>query len=266
MADKILIFTVGLTDETEGDFAVMSPQQFDNRTDYNLYKQAPELEKASISWRLNMDIPEVVNIVKQWETDIRRPHLSMIHVATNPHPLNKDFASISFGVTVEKLLPDITTTTQTFTIKDLSENLQHKVPWGAISINLEEIFRHNAVHNLSFDIHRARRQNSTEFVKKFNADDKLELPTMFCSNFILQPHKSPKIVEEFYELNNDWLVRFYNEHESELLELGYTKDVMIQLFGNNVLILGTLIENVNTVYNKIKDYPMICRTSLTIEE
>ena len=49
MADKILIFTVGLTDETEGDFAVMSPHQFDNRTDYNLYKQAPELEKASIN-------------------------------------------------------------------------------------------------------------------------------------------------------------------------------------------------------------------------
>ena len=265
MSNDALILTVGLTDVTDGDYAVMGDHQSEDSEHYNLYKQSPEIEKTSISWKLNMDVPAVVSIINQWEKDIRRPHLSMINIGNRPHPLNKDFSSFSVGINVVNLLPDFTNTIKIFTLAELYDSLQCDVPWGALSIGLEEIYRFNAINNLVVDLHYAMDVDNTASIKEFNTNDNLEMPTKLWSNFALEPRKRPKKLKSFSELD-DWLIRFYDDHESELLELGYTKDVMIQLCGNDQIIVGTLTETPSVVYEKIKENPRICRTSLTKEE
>ena len=99
MTAKTLIFTIGLTDEidTDGEWVVHSEhEQPEYRKSYNLYKQNPEVEKASLSWKLNMENPLVVKLVEQWEKIIRKPHLKMINTRQKPFHFNKDYLDMTF--------------------------------------------------------------------------------------------------------------------------------------------------------------------------
>jgi hypothetical protein len=57
-----------------------------------------DIEKDSIKWKLNIDLPATLNIVAMWETIIRRPHLNMINIQKIPTELLQNYDSYVLNI------------------------------------------------------------------------------------------------------------------------------------------------------------------------
>ena len=102
-----LYFTVGLTDNIDYDGFVHTPKD-DTTADYvnyNIQRASTDIEKDSISWKLNTKIPVTLNVIAMWEAIIRRPHLNMISIVTNPSELLQNYNSYTLNVEYINLLP-----------------------------------------------------------------------------------------------------------------------------------------------------------------
>ena len=273
MTDKTLIFTIGLTDEidNDGEWIVHSEhKQPEHRESYNLYRQNPEVEKASLSWKLNMENPLVVKLIEQWEKTIRKPHLKMINTQHRPFHLNKDYLDIDIKLDHIMLLPEEDVLSlSNGELLDCRFVKKRSQSWGSLVLDMDDIYNHNNLNNCSFQ----RQINDLYTNKIFDIEEfdsinnrVLEIPSNFSLNLNLSQVKKKSISEVTFKNLYNHHQDIFNEYEDELIELGYDKESYTTLLTSESLLVGEPQDSPTTLYENFSKYPTVCRTSLTKEK
>lgn len=273
MTSKTLIFTIGLTDETDtaGEWIVHSEhEQPEHRESYNLYRQNPEVEKASLSWKLNMENPLVVKLIEQWEKTIRKPHIKMINTQHRPFHLNKDYLDIDILLQHLLLLPEEDVISlSNGELLDCGFIKKRSQSWGSLELCMDDIYNHNNLNNFTFRRQIDELHNTKTFdVDAFDTinDRVLEIPSNFSLNLNLSQFKKKSNSEVTFKDLDGHHQDTFNEYEDELIELGYDKESYAKLLTSESLLVGEPNDSPATLYETFSKYPTVCRTSLTKEE
>lgn len=272
MTDKTLILTIGLTDEvdTNNEWVVHAEHELEKGCElYNLYKQNPEVEKASLSWKLNMHDPLISKLIYQWEETIRKPHLKMVSTHHKEFHYNKDYLNMFLDLEHIPLMP--VNNSVSITNKELVElglTLNNNVTWGALRINIDRIYDHNDAEYDSLQ----RQVDETHTNKKFavksydvNSEKLLDIPLSFSFNLELSQMQRKVPVLTFQNLMHHQK-SIFEENEQELIKLGYDKESYTKILTSEVIQVGEPIESSSVLYETFSKYPTVCRTSLTKEE
>jgi len=273
MTAKTLIFTIGLTDEIDnnGEWIVQSEhEQPEYRKSYNLYKQNPEVEKASLSWKLNMENPLVVKLVEQWEKIIRKPHLKMINTRHKPFHFNKDYLDMDMLLQHISLLPDEDIISlPNSELMDYGFGKRNSTSWGALVLFMDNIYNHNNISNsyIHSQIDYTQENNELAIEEDFDTVNNrvLEIPSNFYLNLNLTQNKNSTAPTTFKNLFHHQQ-NIFEEYEDELIKLGYDKESYTKLLTSEVLLIGEPQDSPTTLYETFSKYPTVCRTSLTKEE
>ena len=272
MSDKSLIFTIGLTNvkDTDGIWTVESDSELpEYNTSYNLYKQHPDVEKASLSWKLNMHDPLIAKLIYQWEQTIRKPHLKMVSTQHKDFHFNKDYVNMFLDLEHIPLMPvDNSVSITNKELVELDLTLNNNVTWGALRINIDRIYDHNDAEYDSLQ----RQVDETHMNKKFavksydvNSEKLLDIPLSFSFNLELSQMKRKVPVLTFQNLMHHQK-SIFEENEQELIKLGYDKESYTKILTSEVIQVGEPVESSSVLYETFSKYPTVCRTSLTKEE
>tara|TARA_B100000497_G_scaffold104039_1_gene119486 strand:+ start:354 stop:1175 length:822 start_codon:yes stop_codon:yes gene_type:complete len=273
MTDKTLIFTIGLTDEidNDGEWIVHSEHERPEYCEsYNLYRQNPEVEKESLSWKLNMENPLVVKLIEQWEKTIRKPHLKMINTQHKPFHLNKDYFDIDMTLEHLPLLPeeDLISLSNS-ELLDCGFIKNQNQSWGSLVLYMDKIYNHNNI-NTGY----LRRQIQDIYDSKiFDVDEIdtinnriLEIPSNFSLNLNLIQFKKKSTLDVTFKNLYSHHQDIFNEYEDKLIEIGYDKESYTKLLISESLLVGEPQDSPTTLYETFSKYPTVCRTSLTKEK
>lgn len=86
-----LYYELGLTSESS-EYFIHTQYSEDSDLNYNLRKQLPKLEQATLVWEF-IDTPVTRAIIDAWEAMIRAPHLLMNWHHTSPTELHPDYTN-----------------------------------------------------------------------------------------------------------------------------------------------------------------------------
>ena len=273
MTAKTLIFTIGLTDETDnnGEWIVHSEHERpEYRESYNLYRQNPEVEKTSLSWKLNMENPLVVKLITQWEKTIRKPHLKMINTQHKPFHLNKDYLDMDMKLDHISLLPeDDVVSLSNNELLDCGFTKKRRQSWGSLELYMEDIYNYNDLNHINFQRQIDKVTNSKIFdvaeIDTIN-DTILEIPSNFSLNLNLSQFKEKPTSEVTFKNLYSHHQDIFEDYEEELIELGYDKESYTKLLASESLLVGEPQDSSTTLYETFSKYPTVCRTSLSKEE
>jgi hypothetical protein len=272
MSDKSLILTIGLTDAVDNDneWIVHAEHKMEKGHQlYNLYKQNPEVEKASLSWKLNMNNPLIAKLIYQWEETIRKPHLKMVTTHHTNFHFNKEYLNMFLDLEHIPLLPGSDNISMTNKeIMDYDLTLAQNVTWGSLKINVDRIYDFNNAEFQSF----SRQIDELHTTEKFVVDSYddvsnkiLDIPLSFSFNLELSQMKRVKPSLSFSDLMHHQK-SIFAKYESELSDLGYDKELYANLLTSEVIVIGEPQESASILYDTFSKYPTVCRTSLTKEE
>ena len=270
MEDKTLILTIGLTDvkDTNNEWLAHSDSVVHEHEElYNLYKQNPDIEKASLSWKLKMDHPLVVKLIQRWEETIRRPHLKMISTRHAPFVYNKEYVNMSLNLENIALIPTDTNISMTNKeLTDLNLTLRENVTWGALKLNLDHIYDYNRLEGLNRQIDQVHMKD----IFKIQSLDKysnavLDIPVNFSVDLELSQLKRNRAVLTYDDLMPHYKSVF-EKYESEFSDLGYTEEIYTKLLTSETLLIGEPVDSATVLYDTYSKYTSVCRISLTQEE
>jgi hypothetical protein len=251
---------IGLTDiEKSDNFAYDNIDSLNDdsnikRVRYNIIKQSDEDEKAVVEWELNTDLPAVQNAIKYWEHTIRRPHLSMIQIVSQPALMLPTHFNFEIYIDFINLIP--MTITPDFFVNEDYENLRSptSTKFGDLEMSMNAAYE-NAGHDFIESSEYAVSHNTLDF---YNPDAKLAVAPRFKSDFLLSPYTSR-------ENKIDLRVKtFLDTHSKELMDLKVTEEHFLRNYGR--LKVGTLITDPMTAYDSLVKYSRICRTSIVKED
>lgn len=252
-----LHFAIGLTDVVDYDGFVYDryPELPSNLTSYNIQQASTDIEKASIQWKLNTDIPATLNVIKVWETVIRRPHLNMISIHAEDQPFMKDYKSYNLSIDYINLIPINPALISEFHSADY-DALSEDLPFGDLCLNDFYNYQEQGLDWMNSLI-KAYQDDDTSNLG-FNTMNPIVLPR-FQANFRLRQYS--------YTPDRGSSARFnkWAEDNREVLTAkGYTPGSDACKVGS--LVLGKLVGDPWEEYQKLQTYSRICRTSITKTE
>lgn len=247
-----LYFTVGLTDNVDYDgFVHQSAERTPaGHVTYNIQRASTDIEKDSIRWKLNINIPATLNIIAMWEAIIRRPHLNMINIQKIPTELLKDYNSYVLNIDYINLIPINPAFAQELQPMDY-DAMTEDLEFGDLYLNEFSMYPHTDwSRSLSSAYH-------TSDLSKLQArEDAPTVATKFSANFQLRnysttPRLGPSSIFTSWAENN----------REELTAKGYIPGSTTCRIGS--LCIGKLVGDPWDEYQKLQTYPAICRTSIT---
>jgi len=272
MSDKSLIFTIGLTNvkDTDGIWTVESDSELpEYNTSYNLYKQHPDVEKASLSWKLNMEKSLVAKLIYRWEETIRKPHLKMITSRHSPLHYDKQYFNMALTLEHIPLLPSDNNETYTNQeLLDLDFYPSKSNTWGALTLDLSNIFHYNGciMNYLRYQLDDLRETGDFDIVDAETVKaQSLEIPANLSFNLELMQQKRSPASLSFNSLDKHHR-DIFEEYKSEFSDLGYDKELYAKLINAQSLAVGEPMQTPSVLYDTFSKYPTVCRTSLTKEE
>lgn len=248
-----LYFTVGLTDNIDYDGFVHTPEDDDTSADYvnyNIQRASTDIEKESISWKLNTNIPVTLNVIAMWEAIIRRPHLNMISIVTNPSELLQNYNSYTLNVEYINLLPINSELVRELQPEDY-DVMTEEIEFGDLYLNEFSMYQDIAWEN---SLSWAYRNNDLSKLK-IRKRGPWAMPKL-CAHFLLREYR--------FGTTNELASRFADWAEfnkEELIDKGYIPGSDSCRIGSPKI--GELVGDPWEEYQKLQTYPAICRTSIT---
>jgi hypothetical protein len=218
-------------------------------TSYNIRQASTDIEKASIKWKLNTDIPATLNVIAVWEAIIRRPHLNMIGIQSENPTFMPDYKSYNLSIDYVNLIPinsDLISEFQSADYDALTDDLE----FG--DLFLSEFDRYLGIewqHSLS---HAYRTNDITNL--QTNSTTPIALPR-FHSDFQLRQYSFRPESGSSARFN-----KWAEDNREELTAKGYTPGTATCKVGS--LVIGKLIGDPWEEYQKLQNYSRICRTSI----
>lgn len=252
-----LHFAIGLTDVVDYDGFVYDryPELPSNLTSYNIQQASTDIEKASIQWKLNTDIPATLNVIKVWETVIRRPHLNMISIHAENQPFMKDYKSYNLSIDYINLIPINPALISEFHSADYNA-LTEDLEFGDLCLNEFHTYLMRGIE-WEESLSKAYQDNDLTHLKT-NDIAPIILPR-FQANFQLRQHSFRPVAG-----SSAGFIKWAEDNREELTAKGYTPGSTTCKVGS--IVLGKLIGDPWEEYQKLQAYPMVCRTSITKTE
>ena len=264
---------MGLTDVRDEESFIFDENHIENYVEnrqkvkdirYNLYKQAPEIEKETLEWTFHIERPLVANLLKLWETVIRKPHLKMVNHYIFPHTFSPNYLFNRLNVSFINLLPSepISANWANFEEEDY-DYLQSIGPpaFGSIYIDNSSMVNLNGERIDGYgksSLRYAIEHDSIEYLTSYidhaclpNFDINLT-PNYVLFETLVFPY-SPVTIQNFFE-----------KYEDELTALGYTVDNPRNKVGTYTIArMDTPAEKAHEIINK---YNYVCRFSIVEED
>lgn len=252
-------FVIGLTDSEDYDGFVYGNDEFRdpniNRVNYNIKKASTDIEKASLSWSLDMTLDVTKNMIKVWEHIIRRPHLNMIHIITTNNVQAPEYDHYDFGVSFINLLPLLSDFKLLLTSNDFN-NVFETNEFGDMILELHQINGNSGVDHRN-TLEYAYHNDTTEFLKEHMYP--YVLPA-FSFDFKI----THRAIDNTTRKRSYYFEKWVNENKDALAAKGYTLGDPCCNIG--VLRIGKLIGDPWEEYQKLQKYNRICRTSMVVVE
>ena len=258
---------MGLTDVRDEESFIFDENHIENYVEnrqkvkdirYNLYKQAPEIEKETLEWTFHTERPLVANLLKLWETVIRKPHLKMVNHFVFPHHSAPDENFNRLNVSFINLLP--ADNWVNFEEEDYEYIQQIGNPqFGAIFVDHRQLLIGDTDESVDTvrigNLQYAKNKDTLEYLEPYI--DRSSPPFM---NFNLGPYYSKT---ENFDIDDDMRL-WFKENEDELAELGYDVDNPRNKVGTyTIASMDTPAEKAHEIINK---YKYICRFSIVEED
>jgi hypothetical protein len=241
---------LGFTDQDTENF-IHEDNADEDSLRYNIIKQSPELEKASVEWKFNIDVLAVQNIIEAWENIIRGPHLAMVHKNKRPAHLLPTHFSYTINLEFINLLP------LKYQIKMLQEedfdNFTSSTIFGNLYLDVFSCYE-EAGYDYAESAEYAIQNDTLEF---YNIESEIAAIPRFTIDFSLNRHRLRKT-------NVDTrFARFMEKHDEEFKVRNIDKEHFKKKYGR--LCIGELLTDPADVYNILSSYPYVCRTSFVKE-
>lgn len=251
---------IGLTDVEESenfvydDIDTTLDRPTIKRVRYNILKQSDEIEKATLEWKLNVDLPAVQSTIKYWEHTIRRPHLSMIQITSESNRFLPTHSNFEINIDFVNLLP-LSINPEDYTDEDFENTCYpHNRRFGDLELG------YHAAYNVAGYSYEETSEYAifNDTLEYYNPEARpVAIPYFFIDFFLSKPAiKASKL--------DSRTLKFINDHQEEFMNLGIDKDTFLKTYGR--FTAGTLLTEPLEAYTNIKDYPRICRTSIVKED
>lgn len=245
-----LNFTIGLTDQIDYEGFVYSNDDSLTSKVYNIQRPTMDIEKDSIKWKLNIDLPATLNIVAMWETIIRRPHLNMINIQKIPTELLQNYDSYVLNIDYINLIPINPALTQTLCPQDYNA-LTEDLDFGDLYLN-----EFNLYPGTDWSCSLSSAYYSDDISKLQIRETSPVISTKFSANFHLRNYSvAPQ------SGNTPRFLKWVEDNKEQLIANGYIPGTNSCKIGR--LVIGKLIGDPWVEYQKLQTYPAICRTSIT---
>lgn len=252
-------FVVGLTDVEDydgfiyGDVGSESPNR--DKVVYNIKKASTDIEKASLSWSLDMTLDVTKNVIKVWEHIIRRPHLDMISMSVIKNAQAPEYNHYEFDVSFMHLIP---------MLSDYRVQLTHD--------DYKCIRENNEFGDMFLEILSLNQQSGIMYEDTLNYayyHDTLDLlkehtPPYIHPLFNFDFNMTPRVVNSPYRKHPYDFIGWVDKNKDSLAEKGYTLDMPYCNVG--LFCIGKLIGDPWEEYQKLQKYSRICRTSMVVVE
>ena len=254
---------LGLTDVRDEESFIFDENHIENHIEnqrevrdirYNLFKQTPEIEKETLEWTFLTERPLVANLLKLWETVIRKPHLKMVNHHIFPHHYAPDENFNNLNVSFINLLP--ADNWVNFEEEDYDYVEQKSMPsFGAIYIDHGHLLIGDTGESINevqiTNLQYARNHDILEYLEPYV--DRSATP---CLDFNLGPYYSKT---ENFRIPDD-MILWFKENKDELAALGYTVDNPRNKVGTyTIASMDTPAEKAHEIINK---YNYVCRFSI----
>lgn len=246
-------FAIGLTDVVDYDGFVYDsdPAIPSYVTSYNIQRASTDIEKASIQWKLNTDIPATLNVIAIWETIIRRPHLNMISIHAENPTFMKDHKSYNLSINYVNLIPINPALISEFHSADYNA-LTEDLAFGDLCLNEFHTYLMRGIE-WQHSLPKAYEDNDLTHLQT-NDIAPIILPR-FQANFQLRQYSfRPE------HGSSARFTKWAEDNREELTAKGYTPGSTTCKVGS--LVLGKLVGDPWEEYQKLETYPRICRTSI----
>lgn len=252
----MLKFVVGLTDVVDYEGFIYDDQIEDvDGVNYNIRKPSTDIEKATIEWRIKTDLDAIKNVIPLWEKVIRIPHLCMVGFNASPHRFYPEFKEYNLSVSYINLLPVSSDLIKKFTDNDY-ENCNGEANFGDLCIYMHENIVSPDPHNSNIAGAFFKRDISV----LTDASIRGSVLPKFFAQFPLRGNEQP----------HNWIkdqvfVNFIAENQDAIKEKGY--DINSKRITNyGPITIGELLCDPTETYDKLTNYPRICRTSFVQTE
>jgi hypothetical protein len=263
MATKLVI---GLTD-VENEFFLPNVRLqnyiFDNtdiiKTDtYTLFGNLSSIEKASIEWILNTDLPAVNNMLSSLDIIKSKLHITGIKTTHFTPPL-PDLKNLIIYIEVANLIPNDSLVLQNYTMTDYENIYTGPQQFGSLELDSSASYTYNGTDSLE-TIYHAMEINSLTLLGD-GPKERVVYPA-FSISFYLDSTIKPINVPPNTSMSAEQ-VNWMNMHKAELESKGYyINDVKNKIGG---LQIGSLVGSVEDAFSKIQQYTKVCRFEI-IEE
>ena len=252
-------FVIGLTDVENYDGFVYGNDGFQdpdvNRISYNIKKASTDIEKASMTWSLDMTLDFTKNMIKVWEHIIRRPHLNMIRIITTKNVLVPDYDHYDFGVSFINLIPMLSDYKILLTANDFS-NIVETNEFGDMVLELNHINSESSIEHQD-TLEYAFHNDTTALLKEHKYPYTLPI---FNFDFNIT-HRS---IDSTTRTHSYHFINWVNKNKDALAAKGYAIEDPYCNIGK--LCIGKLIGDPWEEYQKLQKYSRICRTSMVVVE
>lgn len=250
-------FSVGLTDvvDYEGFIYDVHPDVSDGLASYNIQRASTSIEKDSLKWKLNTDLPATRHAVTIWENIIRRPHLNMISIHAENAGFMQDYKSYNLSIGYVNLIPVNPALISEFQPDDYAA-LTEDLEFGGLYLSELHTYVSRGIeweHSLA----KAYSENDLTNLQT-NDTNPIVLP-MFQANFQLRQY-SFRPTSGLSARFNKWA----EDNKEVLTAKGYPPGSTACKVGS--IPLGKLIGDPWEEYQKLQLYPRVCRTSITKTE